>query len=88
MARALRRRAVLLGHLLPTSLRQCGSLSDVKERVDVNSSRLMHTLLSDEGVVTELIVVAGAGHGFEGKDADRANRAMVDWFMAHLVESN
>ena len=56
--------------------------------VDVNNSRLMHKMLSDEGVITELMVVEGAGHGFEGKDADRANRAMVDWFVTHLVESN
>ena len=61
---------------------------DADGLVDVNNSRLMHTLLSDEGVITELIVVEGAGHGFQGKDAARANGAMVDWFVTHLVEGN
>jgi acetyl esterase/lipase len=38
-----------------------------------------------KGVESELIVIEGAGHGFGGKDGERANRAWVQWFEKHLL---
>ena len=61
---------------------------DADTLVDVNNSRLMHRVLKNEGVVTDLMVIEGAGHGFEGQDADRASSAVVNWFLTHLVEAN
>jgi acetyl esterase/lipase len=61
---------------------------DADSLVDVNNSRLMHTTLSGKGVVTDLVVVEGAGHGFQGADATRATSALVEWFSTHLAEGN
>ena len=61
---------------------------DADTLVDVNNSRLMHTALSGKGVVTDLVIIEGAGHGFQGTDATRANAALVDWFSTYLAEGN
>jgi acetyl esterase/lipase len=37
------------------------------------------------GVETHLIVMEGAGHGFEGEQATQAHDARVDWFLEHLA---
>ncbi len=36
------------------------------------------------GVEAELLTLEGAGHGFKGKDAERADAAMVEFFDRHL----
>lgn len=56
--------------------------------VDVNNSRLMHTTLSGMGVVADLVIIEGAGHGFQGPDATRATSALVGWFSTYLAEGN
>ena len=45
----------------------------------------MHDALKAEGVKSELMVIEGAGHGFIGKDAERANKAWAAWFEKHLL---
>jgi len=44
----------------------------------------MHEALTKAGVPASFIRIAGAGHGFEGADLERANAAMVQWFERHL----
>jgi acetyl esterase/lipase len=61
---------------------------DADSLVDVNNSRLMHTTLGGKGVVTDLVVIEGAGHGFQGEDATRATSLLVEWFSTHLAEAN
>ena len=59
---------------------------DADTLVDVNNSRLMHETLTANGVVTDLIVIEGAGHGFRAPaDVTRATDALVNWFKKHLV---
>jgi len=36
------------------------------------------------GVEAELLTLEGAGHGFQGADADRAEKAMLDFLDKHL----
>ena len=48
-------------------------------------SEKMHEALKGKGVESELLVIEGAGHGFGGTDAQRANKALVAWFEKHLV---
>jgi acetyl esterase/lipase len=40
--------------------------------------------LKAAGVEAELLTVEGAGHGFRGKDAERAEDAMLAFFAKHL----
>jgi acetyl esterase/lipase len=41
--------------------------------------------LQGSGIPTELIVLEGAGHGFQGEDLARAEEALLDWFRTHLL---
>jgi len=43
--------------------------------------------LKAAGVEAELLTLDGAGHGFKGKDAERAEKAMLAFFAKHLGES-
>ena len=36
------------------------------------------------GVEAELLTIEGAGHGFKGKDAELADKALVAFFDKHL----
>jgi acetyl esterase/lipase len=36
------------------------------------------------GVEVELLTLEGAGHGFKGADAEKAEKAMIEWFDKHL----
>jgi len=40
--------------------------------------------LKAAAVEAELLTLKGAGHGFKGKDAEKAERAMMDFFDRHL----
>jgi acetyl esterase/lipase len=48
-----------------------------------NSTRIISEF-EKKNVTSDLIVLAGAGHGFRGADAVKASAAMVDWFEKHL----
>jgi acetyl esterase/lipase len=49
-----------------------------------NSERIL-AAFKKENVPCELIVIAGAGHGFPGDDGERATKALVAWFDEHLA---
>jgi dipeptidyl aminopeptidase/acylaminoacyl peptidase len=40
--------------------------------------------LQAAGVEAALLTLPGAGHGFKGDDAQRADKAMFDFFAKHL----
>jgi pimeloyl-ACP methyl ester carboxylesterase len=40
--------------------------------------------LRASGVEAELVTLQGAGHGFKGKDAETAEKAMLAFFARHL----
>src|SRR4051794_5857538 len=40
--------------------------------------------LKSSGVEAELLLLEGAGHGFKGADAERADKAMLEFFAKHL----
>ena len=44
----------------------------------------MYAALMKAGVPASFIPIRGAGHGFEGADADRAFAALIRWFEQHL----
>lgn len=44
----------------------------------------IHDRLKGADVEVELLTLEGAGHGFKGADAERAEKAMVDFFARHL----
>lgn len=48
-------------------------------------SEKMCEALKAKGVESELLVIEGAGHGWTGKDAERANKAWAAWFEKHLL---
>jgi acetyl esterase/lipase len=50
-------------------------------------SERMCEALKAKGVESELIVIEGGGHGFSGKDAERAKKAWVAWFEKHLLST-
>ncbi|MDR0786686.1 MAG: alpha/beta hydrolase [Gemmatimonadota bacterium] len=53
--------------------------------VPLDHSIRIHNAFEQVGVETDLIIIDGAGHGFTGEDAVRANAAMVDWFVRTLT---
>lgn len=58
---------------------------DADDLVDISNSEQIFAAFEQGGVTAEFIVVPGAGHGFEGDDAMRANEAMILWFERTLL---
>ena len=44
----------------------------------------MRDRLESCGVEVKLLTLEGAGHGFKGADAERAEKALIDFFQSHL----
>jgi acetyl esterase/lipase len=61
---------------------------DKDDLVPVNNSRVIYEAFQKNNVKTELIIIEGAGHGFRGEDAKRANAAMVSWFEQTLLKGD
>jgi acetyl esterase/lipase len=58
------------------------------ELVPIAESEKIHRALQDHRVTTQFLVIEGAGHGFQGDDANRADRATVEWFVKHLAPTS
>jgi acetyl esterase/lipase len=58
---------------------------DADELVNLSHSEIIFAEFEKNGVMSELIVLPGAAHGFRGEDAVRASEAMVEWFERTLV---
>jgi acetyl esterase/lipase len=54
------------------------------EYVALEQSEWIVERLKRAGVEATLLVMKGAGHGFEGEAYDKADQAMIDFFDAHL----
>jgi dipeptidyl aminopeptidase/acylaminoacyl peptidase len=52
--------------------------------VPIAQGELMRDALVRVGAISELIVVEGAGHGFQNDDADFAVAQSLAWFQRHL----
>jgi acetyl esterase/lipase len=58
---------------------------DADRLVPISNSTRMETALQEAGIDTQLIVIEGGEHGFrDPAHRQRADRAMVEWFSAHL----
>jgi acetyl esterase/lipase len=58
---------------------------DQDELVPLRNSERIVEAFKAAGVPTELIVIAGGKHGFEGQQASTASQAMVRWFETYLA---
>ncbi len=57
---------------------------DQDKLVKIDHSQTILKLFQQEGVTSELVTIEGAGHGFQGKDQQRATQEMVAWFEKFL----
>ena len=57
---------------------------DKDELVPLRNSERILEAFKGAGVATELVVIPGGKHGFEGAHAETARDAMVRWFETHL----
>jgi acetyl esterase/lipase len=60
---------------------------DKDDLVKLDQSQRIVAEFNEEKVPCELIVIEGAGHGFGGKDGERATSALVAWFDKYLAAS-
>jgi acetyl esterase/lipase len=58
---------------------------DADDLVPVKHSRDIQAAFQDKGVTSQLVEIAGAGHGFQGDDATLATNELVAWFVKHLT---
>jgi acetyl esterase/lipase len=58
---------------------------DKDDLVKLDNSQRIFAAFQKEKVPSELIVIQGAEHGFNGEDGQRASKALVDWFDKHLA---
>jgi acetyl esterase/lipase len=59
---------------------------DADALVDLNNSQLIYSAFTRAGVETDLVVIKGAGHGFQTEeDRAQASDALVAWFKKHLT---
>lgn len=54
--------------------------------VPIWHSEKIHKAFEDAGVESNLIVIEGAAHGFQNKDAEKAEAAVIEWFGKHLAK--
>ncbi len=59
---------------------------DKDELVPLTHSEQIHRVFEENKVVSRLMIIEGAAHGFSGDDARRASRAKVEWFMKTLLK--
>ncbi len=59
---------------------------DADQLVPLLSSQVIHQAFLDTGVITDLIVLEGAEHGFRGEYLRRATAALVAWFERYLLD--
>jgi acetyl esterase/lipase len=57
---------------------------DADTAVPIEHGEMMYAALMKARVPASFIPIRGAGHGFEGADAERAFTALIRWFEQHL----
>ncbi len=58
------------------------------ELVPLDHSERIQAEFEKTGVVSKLIVIDGAGHGFRDAAAEQAREALEAWFVDHLAKKN
>jgi len=59
---------------------------DKDELVPLEHSENILAEFKKHKVISELLVIKGAGHGFRGEDGKRAAESLVAWFEKHLLK--
>jgi acetyl esterase/lipase len=59
---------------------------DRDELVPVSNSKIIYEAFQKNSVKSQLIIIEGAKHGFQGDDSKRANAAMAAWFEQTLLK--
>ncbi len=59
-------------------------VGDKDELVPMNHSEKIQSAFAHQNVDSELLILEGAGHGFQGDDQQKASRELVQWFEEHL----
>lgn len=59
---------------------------DADTLVNISASTNIAAEFERTGVRYDFITIEGAGHGFRGEDAVRANAARLAWFESHLLD--
>jgi len=54
--------------------------------VPISHSERAYAAFQEVGVETDYIVMGGAGHGFQGEQAEQATAARVKWFREYLLD--
>jgi acetyl esterase/lipase len=72
-------------HVTPDDAPTLLVAGDRDELVPIKHSQDIYAALKEKDVTSEFVVLEGAGHGFAGKDAERATRELVAWFEKHLT---
>jgi acetyl esterase/lipase len=57
---------------------------DADTTVPIDQGEMMYAALVKAGVPASFMPIRGAGHGFEGADAERTFAALIQWFEQHL----
>lgn len=57
---------------------------DQDDLVPLEHSTNMLETLKEHNIACNLVIIEGAGHGFQGDDQQRASEALVNWFQEHL----
>lgn len=71
-------------HVTPDDAPTLLIAGDKDELVPIKHSQEIQVALEENKVRHKLVVIEGAGHGFGGKDLERAVAEMVDWFEQQL----
>jgi acetyl esterase/lipase len=58
---------------------------DADRTVNISHSQRMIKALQENSIKSNFITLPGAGHGFRGADAEKAQAALVDWFVQTLT---
>jgi acetyl esterase/lipase len=59
---------------------------DADELVNISHSQKMYAAMQEQKVKSNFITLPGAGHGFRGTDAQKAQAALVEWFVETLTK--
>jgi dipeptidyl aminopeptidase/acylaminoacyl peptidase len=57
---------------------------DQDKMVPIALGKAMYQATLKAGVKSKFVTIQGAGHGFTGKDDDRAMQEAISWFEEHL----
>lgn len=75
-----------LTHVTPDDPPTLLIAGDKDTLVPISHSRNIHKAFDEKKVANKLVEIPGAGHGFQGKDSEKAIAELVAWFEKYLAE--